>query len=119
MRIAIPLSGTELSLHFGHSDQFLFVDADMEQRKVLHRQIEKAPDHVPGLLPAWLVERRVNVVITSGLGARARDLLAASSIRVLTGASPADPEVLVSDFINGKIETGTNACDHSQHSCNH
>ena len=119
MRIAIPLSGEELSPHFGHSDRFLFVDADLQQGKILGKQTEKAPDHAPGVLPAWLAERRVDVVIASGLGARARDLLAAASVQVLTGVSAIDPEILVSDFVNGRLETGTNACDHSDHSCNH
>jgi predicted Fe-Mo cluster-binding NifX family protein len=119
MRIAIPLSGEEVSPHFGHSDRFLLVHADMEQRRVLHKQIEKAPVHAPGLLPAWLAERHVDVVIASGLGARARDLLAANSVQVLTGVSGVDPEALVSDFLNGRLETGTNACDHSEHDCRH
>ena len=66
MRIAIPLSGGQLSQHFGHSEQFLFVDADMEQRQVLHKRVETAPDHAPGLIPAWLAEHRVDIVIAAG-----------------------------------------------------
>ena len=119
MRIAIPLSGGQLSQHFGHSEQFLFVDADMEQRQVLHKRVETAPDHAPGLLPAWLAEHRVDIVIAAGLGARARDLLAANSVEVLAGASGAHPEVLVSDLVSGRLETGMNACDHSKHGCSH
>ncbi len=119
MRIAIPLSGEKLSPHFGHSEQFLFVDADMEQRKVLHKQVEKAPEHAPGLLPAWLAEHRVNVVIAAGLGGRARDLLATRSVQVLSGVSDSDPETLVAEFMNGSLESGADACDHSQHRCEH
>lgn len=119
MRIAIPLSAGQLSQHFGHSEQFLFVDADMEQHKVLGKNLETAPEHAPGLLPAWLAEHRVDVVIAAGLGTRARDLLAANSVEVLAGVSAVDPEKLVSDFVNGRLETGTNACDHSKHSCDH
>jgi predicted Fe-Mo cluster-binding NifX family protein len=76
----------------------------MKQRKVLHRNLEPAPDHAPGLLPAWLAEHRVEIVIAAGLGARARDLLAGNSVEVLTGVSAVDPEVLVSDFVNGRLE---------------
>jgi ATP-binding protein involved in chromosome partitioning len=119
MRIAIPLSGEQLSQHFGHSEQFLFVDADMEHRTILNRKVEKAPEHVPGLLPSWLADHGVNVVITSGLGAKAQTLLAARSVQVLTGVTVADPEILVSDFVNGRLETGASTCDHSGHSCNH
>ncbi len=119
MRIAIPLSGGQLSQHFGHSEQFLLVDADIQQRRVLHKTVETAPDHAPGLLPQWLVERGVGIVIASGVGARARELLSASSVQVFTGALAADPEVLVSELLNGKLEAGGNRCDHSGHSCGH
>ncbi|MFZ0704644.1 MAG: NifB/NifX family molybdenum-iron cluster-binding protein [Candidatus Korobacteraceae bacterium] len=119
MRIAIPLSGEKLSQHFGHSEQFLFVDADMSQRTVVHKQLETPPEHAPGVLPAWLSEHGVDVVIAAGLGARAQDLLAASSVQVLTGVSSSDPETLIADFINGRLETGASTCDHSQHQCGH
>lgn len=119
MRIAIPLSGGQLSKHFGNSGEFLFVDADMERDEVLHKKVEAAPGHAPGVLPAWLAEHGVDIVIAAGLGARARDLLSASSVEVVTGVSAVDPEVLVRDFVNGRLETGTNPCDHSEHGCGH
>ncbi len=119
MRIAIPLSGGQLSQHFGHSEQFLLVDADMEQRQVLRKNIETAPEHAPGLLPRWLVEHGVDTVITAGVGVRARDLLSASSVEVLTAVSAADPDVLIADFMNGRLQTGSNHCDHSGRGCSH
>lgn len=119
MRIAIPLSNGQFCQHFGHSDQFLLVDADREQRRVLSQRVENAPEHVPGLLPKWLVERGVNLVIAGGLGARARGLLSASSVEVLTGVSGGRPDTLISDFLNDKLETGSNSCDLSGHSCSH
>ncbi len=117
MRIAMPLSAGQLSQHFGHAEQFLFVDANMQERKVLGRKLETAPDHTPGLLPVWLAEHGVDVVIAAGLGARARDLLAANSVEVLTGVSAMHPDTLVSQFVNGRLETGTDTCDHSKHGC--
>jgi len=119
MRIAIPLSGGQISQHFGHSEQFLFVDADMKQRTVLGKSVEEAPEHAPGLLPKWLVEHGVDTVIAVGLGARARDLLSASSVKVLTGVSIADPDALISEFLNDRLQTGANGCDHSGHACHH
>jgi ATP-binding protein involved in chromosome partitioning len=108
-----------LSQHFGHSEQFLFVDADREQQKVLCKKMEIAPEHVPGLLPRWLAEHGVDMVIAAGLGAQARDLLAASSMQVLTGVSIVDAGVLVTDFVKGRLEVGPKHCDHSGHGCSH
>jgi ATP-binding protein involved in chromosome partitioning len=119
MRIAIPLAGEKLSSHFGHSEHFLLVDADMDQRTVLHKQIEKAPEHAPGVLPAWLADHQVDVVIAAGLGARARDLLAARSVQVLSGVSDSDPDSLVADFFSGSLKSGASICDHSHHNCGH
>ena len=119
MRIAIPLFAGHLAEHFGHCEQFLFADADREQSKVLQTTLVSAPDHVPGLLPRWLAERGVEVVIASGLGTRARDLLAANSVRVLTGVRAAEPDLLITSFLSGTLQTGDDGCEHSMHRCNH
>jgi predicted Fe-Mo cluster-binding NifX family protein len=119
MRIAVPLSAGQLAEHFGHCEQFLFADADPQNRTVMHKTLETAPDHAPGLLPRWLAEHGVDVVIAGGLGARARDLLAASSVQVVAGAPVAEPEVLIASFLNGTLQQGESRCDHSGHDCHH
>src|SRR5208337_3096670 len=117
MRIAIPISGGQISRHFGHSEEFLFADADMERQEVLKRHVEKAPEHVPGFLPRWLKDHDVDVVISFGMGGRARDLLTATSIQVVTGVSSLDPTAALTDFLAGNLKTGQNGCDHSAHAC--
>jgi ATP-binding protein involved in chromosome partitioning len=119
VRIAIPLSEGKLCQHFGHCEEFLFVDADPCTQNISGRRVEKAPDHQPGLLPLWLRERAVNVVIAGGIGSHAKYLLAAASVQVLAGITASDPEVIVSTFLNGKLETGITGCDHSGGSCQH
>jgi predicted Fe-Mo cluster-binding NifX family protein len=119
MRIAIPISGGQISRHFGHSEEFLFADADMEKHEVVKSQVEKAPEHVPGFLPRWLKDRYVDVVIAFGMGNRARDLLTASSVQVVTGISTSDPAATLTDFLSGNLETGPGGCDHSEHACDH
>lgn len=119
MRIAIPLAAGRLAEHFGHCEEFLFADANLEDQQVLRKTLATAPVHAPGVLPVWLAEYGVNVVIAGALGARARDLLTASAIRVLTGVSVADPDMLITGFLNGTLQTGESRCDHSGHDCNH
>jgi predicted Fe-Mo cluster-binding NifX family protein len=97
----------------------LFVDTDGDRREVTGRTVEKTPAHVPGLLPQWLKERQVNVVLAGGIGARAQELLAAASIQVLTGVSVADPEAAVSGFLDGTLKSGGYECDHSGGACHH
>ena len=119
MRIAVPLCEGRLSQHFGHSQQFLFIDADLEQKQILGKKVEIPPAHAPGVLPKWLADQGVNVVIASGMGEHARNLLTASSVQVLMGVSGTDPELLVADFLHARLEVGVNHCDHSGHTCDH
>lgn len=112
MLIAIPLAGGNLSIHFGHCEEFALIEVDTERRVVLEKQILQAPDHQPGLLPRWLAERGVTLVIAGGMGIRAQNLFKEQGIKVITGAPPDDPEKLAQDYLNGELETGENICDH-------
>lgn len=111
MRIAIPLADGKLSMHFGHCERFALLDVDATAKKILKRQDIEAPPHQPGLLPPWLAERRADVIIAGGMGARARALFAEQGIRVVVGAPPETPERLAGEYLAGTLEVGENACD--------
>jgi predicted Fe-Mo cluster-binding NifX family protein len=89
MRIAIPLAGGKLALHFGHCEAFALLEVDTDRRLITGRQDLSAPPHQPGLLPAWLAERGANMIIAGGMGQRAQDLFAGHGIEVLVGAPAA------------------------------
>jgi predicted Fe-Mo cluster-binding NifX family protein len=112
MRIAIPITNDILSQHFGHCERFVLVDVDLEEKKILQREDVVAPPHEPGLLPAWLAEREVNVIIAGGMGSRAQGLFAHNGIDVVVGAAAGSPEALVADYLADTLEAGQNICDH-------
>jgi len=112
MRIAIPLADGMLSMHFGHCEHFALVDVDLTEKKILKREDIEAPPHEPGLLPKWLAERGVNMIIAGGMGQRAQSLFAEQGIQVLVGAASETPENLISDYLAGTLRTGENICDH-------
>jgi ATP-binding protein involved in chromosome partitioning len=112
MRIAIPLAQGKLSLHFGHCDQFAIYDIDGKTNKVMNRKDAAPPTHAPGVLPKWLHENDVSVIIAGGMGQRAQQLFAQNDIKVVVGASSGAPEELVSAFLQDTLETGDNICDH-------
>jgi predicted Fe-Mo cluster-binding NifX family protein len=112
MKVAIPLANGMLCMHFGHCAQFAIIDVDDKEKKIVKREDITPPPHEPGLLPKWLGEKNVNVIIAGGMGSRAQALFAQNNISVIVG-SPADaPEKLVNDFLNGQLVSGTNVCDH-------
>ena len=112
MRIAVPLAQGKLSLHFGHCDQFAIFDIDGETSKVTNRKDATPPAHEPGVLPRWLHENNVDVIIAGGMGQRAQQLFVQNNIKVVIGASGQSPEELVSAYLQDTLETGDNICDH-------
>jgi ATP-binding protein involved in chromosome partitioning len=112
MRIALPTAEGKLALHFGHCAQFALIDCDLENQKVIQRELIDAPPHQPGLLPTWLAERDVNLIIAGGMGQRAHDLFTEKNIDVVIGAPAAPIEQIVTSYLQGTLQTGENVCDH-------
>jgi len=112
MRIAIPVAEGRLAMHFGHCEQFALIDVDEETGDIGGSELVEAPQHEPGLLPRWLAQRGVGVVIAGGMGRRAMGLFAESGIQVAVGAPVESPEELARQFLAGSLVTGDNVCDH-------
>jgi len=112
MRIAIPVVAGKLAMHFGHCEQFVFIDVDPETQQVLNKGFIQAPEHQPGLLPGWLKDKDVNTVIAGGMGARAQNLFTMHGIEVITGVQCDEVDTIVHDYLSGTLQTGENICDH-------
>jgi predicted Fe-Mo cluster-binding NifX family protein len=112
MKIAIPLADGKLAVHFGHCQHFALVDVDEAQKKIVARHDIEAPPHQPGLLPPWLAERGVNLILAGGMGQRALGLFAEQGIQVVIGAPAETPEKLIAGYLGGNLATGANLCDH-------
>lgn len=112
MRIAIPMTDGLLAQHFGHCERFTLVDVDPATRQVTASVDVEAPEHQPGLLPPWLGEKGVTLVIAGGMGAHARTLFEEASIEVVLGAPSESSATVVGQYLAGTLLTSGNACDH-------
>jgi len=112
MRIAIPLTGGNLSMHFGHCEQFAILDVDSENKSIVNTELVSPPAHEPGVLPQWLAGLQVELIIAGGMGQRAQQLFNQNQIKVVIGAPAQSPEELVSAYLEGRLECGDNICDH-------
>jgi ATP-binding protein involved in chromosome partitioning len=112
VRYAIPVSGDMVSTHFGHCEQFALFDIDEQGKKILRKELVASPGHEPGVLPEWLAEQGVSVIIAVGMGSRAQSLFQQSRIKVVIGALESDPEKAVLSYLDGNLDTGDNICDH-------
>lgn len=112
MRIAIPVAEGQLCMHFGHCEKFAFFNVDAEAKTIETREDHTPPPHQPGVLPRWLAENEVNLVIAGGMGMRAQNLFTENGIQVIVGAPSEPPENLVAAYLEGTLESGENICDH-------
>jgi len=110
MKIAMPIQGGKLSQHFGHSEQFSLFE--IEDRSIRDREDLTPPPHEPGLLPRWLKEQGVTLVIAGGMGQRAQQIFEQAGIEVICGAPSESPAAVVDSYLKGDLATGDNACDH-------
>ncbi len=112
MKIALPVVGGKLSMHFGHCDQFALVDVDEANKQVVNTAMLAPPAHEPGVLPRWLHEQGAELIIAGGIGRRAQQLFADQGIRVIVGAPSESPDQVVAAYLNGNLALGDNICDH-------
>ncbi|MBN2209431.1 MAG: P-loop NTPase [Candidatus Coatesbacteria bacterium] len=112
VRIAIPTTAGKLADHFGRCDEFSLFDLDVTNKRIVNTERAPAPPHQPGLLPAWLRERGVQVVIAAGMGPRAKGLFDEEGIEVIIGAATDDPQALAIAYAQGALASGDNICDH-------
>lgn len=110
MKIAIPMAEGSLCMHFGHCSTFALVD--VENNEVTSVSEVVPPPHQPGLLPPWLAQQGVTLVIAGGMGSRAQEIFVHNGIQVITGASGSGAEEIVKAYLSGSLQTGTNRCDH-------
>ena len=112
MKIAIPVVEGKLCTHFGHCQQFCIINVS-EGNKITAKQMLTPPPHEPGVLPRWLAEQKVNLILAGGMGHKAQELFAQNGIKVIVGVQGSlTPEEAAEAYLNNTIQTGDNACSH-------
>ena len=108
--IAFPTSDNEtIDGHFGHTKEFvIYTVIEDEIRDVTH---VTPPKHEPGVLPAFLANQGINVIITGGMGQMAVDLFNKQGIDVILGASGLIT-INLNEFLNGLLSTKGSSCKH-------
>ncbi len=111
-KIAVPLSDGTLSAHFGHCQTFEILTVNETEKTITSRESVVPPPHEPGLLPKWLSEHGVGLIIAGGMGSRAVNLFTSFNIEVITGAPAMSSEELAQQYLSGTLKAGSNECDH-------
>ena len=108
MKIAIVMSGGEVSTHFGRADEFMVVE--VEGGEIKNREILRAPAHECGALPALFAQNGVASVIAGGIGGGAMQHLESAGIRVYSGAK-GSPEDALGSLLAGTLASSEEICE--------
>jgi len=107
---AVPTIDGKLCAHFGHCENFAIVA--VENDKIISETFVAPPVHQPGTYPNFLAEMGVNTIITGGMGPKAQDIFTQNNIEVYLGVELKEPKELVKDYLDSKLISGENQCDH-------
>lgn len=118
MKIAIATEGNNVSSHFGKCENFTIVE--LENSKVINEKVISTVGNQHGLLPGYLKQQGVDVVIAGGMGDGARENLVSSGIEIISGIT-GNIKDAINNYIKGELRSLNSGCSgHGQsHSPDH
>ena len=112
MKIAVARMGRDVAQHFGYCDNFNIYQCD--NGRIISSEEIYNPGHEPGLLPNFLGNMGVEVVITGGMGQGAVDIFNERNIEVVTGASGTAGTAVV-NYLSGHLKSTGSVCHKHEH----
>jgi len=110
LKFDVPLAKGKLTAHFGHCQEFAVIK--IEGGWIINKETLVPPPHEPGVLPKWLHEQGVKIIIAGGMGQQAISFFDQYGIKVITGAPSLAPEDQVDSYLNNTLTTSDNICAH-------
>jgi predicted Fe-Mo cluster-binding NifX family protein len=107
MKVAISTDGNMVSAHFGRCPSYTIVELD--EGKVVKRDMVQNPGHQPGFIPEFLHEKGVGCIVAGGMGRRASELFGPMGIKTYVGVSGRVEDV-ISGILDGTLEGGESLC---------
>ena len=119
MKIVVPTKeGNQIDNHFGHCEFYSIFT--VENNKVVNKENLQSPQGCgcKSNIAYDLADMGVQVMLAGGIGNGAVNKLAEQKIEVIRNCS-GDVDVLVNDFLSGKIQDGgSNCAAHDEHNSN-
>ena len=102
-RVAIPIFNDQLSEYFGECNYCQIFEVD---NKILNKKLVEMPDGIVVTdLPGWLVKLGVTDVIAYKVNRQIISLFASKKVNLFVGIPQQNPEKLIDDYLNGKLES--------------
>lgn len=110
IRIAFPTSDkVTIDDHFGHSREFAIYD--ISDNEIINLMIVAPPPQETGVIPSYLGDLGVDVIITGHVGKNACRLFKDRNIDVILGAS-GRIDVNLNEYLGGFLSDQRNICQH-------
>lgn len=105
-RIAIPIFDNNISEYFGECSYYEIYEIN---KKVLNKKRVEMPVGITVTdLPAWFEDLGVTDVIAYKVNKQIISLFASKKVNLFVGIARQDPEKLIDDYLNGKLESDKN-----------
>lgn len=111
MKIAVASEEKNVSGHFGHCSNFNIFTT--EGKSITSSENVVSPGHDHNLIE-FLADRGVNVIISGGMGAGAREKFDAKGIEIVTGAQGVAKDVAQA-FLDGSLVSDDSVCCRHEH----
>ena len=112
MKIAAAASGTMVSGHFGHCENFIIFETEGD--RVISQNSVPNPGHKPGFLPNFLADMGVEVIISGGMGGGAVDIFNERNVEVVVGAQ-GEAKDCVERYLKGDLKSTGSICHKHEH----
>ncbi len=112
MRVAFAVNNNMITEHFGYCEYFVVYD--ILDNVSVGSEIIKNPPHQRGLLPRFLKERNINVVVAGNMGRMAAENLKVNNIECYLGVSGRLVDVL-NQYLEGKLKSNGVICNQHMH----
>jgi len=107
MKVAISTDSGKVAEHFGRCPQFTI--AEIENGKIVKKEVIENPGHATGFLPKFFNEQGVKIVVAGGAGMRAQQFFEDFGIKLVVGVSGSVDNALQA-LAKGKLEGGEGNC---------
>ncbi len=107
IRIAVASNNGMVSEHFGHCEAYMIFDA--ENNQIVKTESFPSPGHRPGVLPNFLADQGVKVIISGGMGGSAITLFNKRDVEVIVGAT-GDAKSIVEKYLQGSLQSTGSVC---------
>jgi predicted Fe-Mo cluster-binding NifX family protein len=107
MRVAISTDGEYVSAHFGRCPAFTILDID--EGRVLGKEMIENPGHQPGFIPRFLHDRGVTCIIAGGMGPRAAEIFSSLGMEAIVGVAGKISDT-IAVLLEGRLMGGSSLC---------